>query len=1009
MDLVENVDLKALNYIRANKSTTPIVPFVQNAVEGHFDGAGLARLLADGRARAELVQKLVAFTSRNNFQGVTIDFENVPPSAHRNLERFLKDLSANFTPHGWVVTLAAPFDDPNWLPEYATYAKIVDYMLLMAYDEHWEGGKPGSIAGQAWFERSLDRTMKDLNPSRTIIAIGNYGYDWSNREQRAQDVTFQQVVFDARDSKADIDFDPATNNPHFGYDADDGSSHNVWFLDAVTAFNEIHAADVYKPAGYALWRLGAEDPSIWSVMGRSYGAPAPSGLRNIAVTDTDIDFEGSGEILRVAAAPAAGTRTFETDPTYGDISDENFTKLPVPYVVERLDRKPGEVALTFDDGPDPVWTPQILDILKAKGVHATFFIIGQHAEYYPGLVERTLDEGHDIGNHTFTHPNLVDTPLGVMTLELNATQRVFQSITGRSLRLFRAPYQGDAGPTTTHELLPVQKAQEMGYIDVGLQVDPNDWKRPPANQIISTTLAQIADPDPDRRGQVVLLHDSGGDRSETVKALPGLIDRLRATGYQLVTVSQLAGLTRDQAMPPVKPGELASLSDRPIFITLGWSAHFFYALFLTAVALGAARLVVLCIPAFVNARMTSRRIRPVSTANPPLISILVPAYNEAPVISDSISRLLASDYPKIEIIVIDDGSTDGTATVVSRDFAHDDRVTLLSIPNGGKANAINTGLRQASGPIVVALDADTQLEHDTVSKLVCWFVDPKIGAVSGNAKVGNRINLLTRWQALEYITSQNLERRALAALGCITVVPGAVGAWRRDALTELGGFPLDTLAEDQDLTVAIQRAGYQVIFDPEAIGWTEAPDTLKALVNQRFRWAFGTLQCLWKHSDAVFNSRHGTLGCIALPQVWVFQIIFSLISPLVDLLLVCQIVGTYLSYLQHGSQFTPDSLEKTGLYYLAFLLLDLTAASFAFTLERGNDWRLLAWLPLQRFGYRQLTYFVVVKSVIAAFTGLVVGWGKHQRKATVITGEQRIPAAVRAMMPTIIPETVPPE
>jgi cellulose synthase/poly-beta-1,6-N-acetylglucosamine synthase-like glycosyltransferase len=167
-------------------------------------------------------------------------------------------------------------------------------------------------------------------------------------------------------------------------------------------------------------------------------------------------------------------------------------------------------------------------------------------------------------------------------------------------------------------------------------------------------------------------------------------------------------------MPPVKPGELASLSDRPIFITLGWSAHFFYALFLTAVALGAARLVVLCIPAFVNARMTSRRIRPIITADPPLISILVPAFNEAPVIVDSISRLLASDYPKIEIIVIDDGSTDGTSTIVSRDFAHDDRVTLLSIPNGGKANAINTGVRQASGPIVVALDADSQLEHDTV-------------------------------------------------------------------------------------------------------------------------------------------------------------------------------------------------------------------------------------------------------------------------------------------------------
>jgi cellulose synthase/poly-beta-1,6-N-acetylglucosamine synthase-like glycosyltransferase len=273
-----------------------------------------------------------------------------------------------------------------------------------------------------------------------------------------------------------------------------------------------------------------------------------------------------------------------------------------------------------------------------------------------------------------------------------------------------------------------------------------------------------------------------------------------------------------------------------------------------------------------------------------------------------------------------------------------------------------------------------------VSKLVRWFVDPRIGAVAGNAKVGNRINILTRWQALEYITAQNLERRALAALGCITVVPGAVGAWRGTALEELGGFPTDTLAEDQDLTIAIQKAGHKVVFDSDAIAWTEAPDTLRSLIKQRFRWSFGTLQCLWKHADAMANPRYGTLGIVAMPQVWVFQILFAVISPMVDLMLVWQGIATYLDYLHHRAQFNPENLEQTGLYYLAFVMIDLIAGIVAFSFERSENWRLLPWLPFQRFGYRQIMYWVVLKSVAAAIGGLIVGWGKQDRKATVTTG-----------------------
>jgi len=325
-------------------------------------------------------------------------------------------------------------------------------------------------------------------------------------------------------------------------------------------------------------------------------------------------------------------------------------------------------------------------------------------------------------------------------------------------------------------------------------------------------------------------------------------------------------------------------------------------------------------------------------------------------------------------------------------FGAEPRVTLLSLPNGGKAVAVNAGLARAQGDIVVALDADTQFEPSTIARLTRWFADPQIGAVAGNAKVGNRINTLTRWQALEYITAQNLERRALAALGCITVVPGAVGAWRRDALMRLGGFPSDTLAEDQDLTIAAQKAGYKVLFDADAIAWTEAPDTFAGLAKQRFRWAFGTLQCLWKHSDAFLAPRYGALGIVAIPQIWLFQILLSLVSPFVDLMLITQLIGAGIDYLQHGEQYDPSNLQLACFYYALFIAADLAAGAIAFLFEAKENGRLLWWLALQRFGYRQLMYYVVAKSVMSAAKGHFVGWGKLERKATVNAMGQGAPA-----------------
>ncbi len=978
MTLAVDVDRKALDLVHRLKPEMPILPLIQNSQNDVWDGKGLAKLLADKDARAKRIQELAEFVDQYKLQGITIDFEEVPPAAQENLQTFIAELHSAFAPRRWVVALAVPFEDDNW--NYEAYAEHADYLVLMAYDQHWASGKAGSIAAQNWFEEKLAKRMEKLDPDHTIVALGNYAYDWV-KGQEASDLTFQEAILAARDSEAEIDFDDTSLNPHFSFVEDDGKTHDVWMLDGVTTFNEIHAADPYKPAGYALWRLGSEDPSVWNVLGRPYDATAPSELQTLAMGQ-DIDFEGTGEILHIVAEPAPGARTFELDAQSGDIVEEAYEKLPTSFVIQRLGAVPGKVALTFDDGPDPVWTPQILDILKAKRVSASFFVIGENAQANPDLVQREIDDGHEVGNHTFTHPNLGESPSGLVQLEINATQRLFEALTGRSMRMFRPPYFGDAEPTTQDEVVPVEIAQGMGYVTVGLRVDPDDWQQPAASDIISRTLAQISNPNIEERGQIILLHDAGGDRSQTVAALPDLIDALRAMGLTIVPVSELAGLTRDQAMPPLPPDALAVVADRPIFLLLGLTGHALHWLLLATIALGFARLLFLCGLAVKNAYDESRR-HVLSFEIPPLVSVLIPAFNEATVIGMAVDRILASSYPNLEVIVIDDGSSDATSDVVRQRCGHNSRVTLITIANSGKATAVNTGLARARGEIIVALDADTQFEPETISRLTRWFAEPKVGAVAGNAKVGNRINTITRWQALEYITAQNLERRALAAIDCITVVPGAVGAWRRRVLDERGGFPADTLAEDQDLTIAVQRSGWRVMFDAEAVAWTEAPDTIGGLARQRFRWAYGTLQCLWKHSGAFFNARYGTLGFVGLPQVWLFQILFAVVSPLVDLMLAWQIVGTYIDYLQHRDQFSPDNLIETGFYYGIFMLVDIGAALIAFAMERGEDRKLLWWLTLQRFGYRQIMYYVVLKSLMTALSGPVVGWGKLARKATV--------------------------
>lgn len=984
--LVTDVHIPAVNWIRLNRPQTRILPMVQNVTgDGKWDGALLARAIADEPHRQLLINSLMSFVTDNNFAGICVDFEEPMTESQSNLLTFMQELHAAFSSKGLLVTQAVPFDDGDW--NYKAYEAATDYLIVMAYDQHWTGSDAGPVAAQDWFEQHLIARMRELDASKTIIALGNYGYDWNDANNSVSEVTFQEALISARDSNATPSFDSTNRNPYFEYDEDDNSHHEVWFLDAVTAYNQIRAASGYKPAGFAVWRLGSEDPSVWSILGTGENS-SPDVLRTINY-GYQVDFEGNGELLKVVSRPEKGARDLELDQSSGYIKSEQFTALPTSYVIQRTGDRPGLLALTFDDGPDPRWTPAILDILKREQVPATFFIIGKNGQAYPDLVRRIVSDGHELGNHTFTHPNLGEMPLSVTDLELNATQRLIESETGRSTVLFRPPYFGDAEADKPQEVEPAIVAQNLGYVMVGVRIDPNDWQLPVTpDQIILRTVDRAIDKNPDTRGEVILLHDSGGDRSATVAALPGLIHELKARGFRFVPVSELAGLSKDQVMPPIPPNQrMFTRADAVTFFFLstgGWTLQW---VFLIGIVLGLGRLLFVGSLALAQWIRSRRRERMHAGAEfIPFVSIIVPAYNEELVIGNTIESLLASDYSRYEIIVVDDGSQDNTSKVIADRFGADERVRLLTVTNAGKAAALNTGLRHARGEIVVALDADTLFAPQTVGALAHRFYDKQIGAVAGNAKVGNRVNLITRWQALEYITSQNLDRRAFASLNCITVVPGAVGAWRKDLLLEAGGFPSDTLAEDQDLTLRIRRLGYKIGYEETAIAWTEAPHDLRSLAKQRFRWSYGTLQCMWKHRDALFRPRYGALGFIAMPNVWIFQILFPLISPVMDLMLVYTLSAIALDRWQQPAGYSSTDLQQVLFYYALFLAIDWTAAGFAFLLERRERWSLLWWLFLQRFCYRQVMYYVMIKSVAVALRGPIVGWGKLERKATAEAG-----------------------
>jgi cellulose synthase/poly-beta-1,6-N-acetylglucosamine synthase-like glycosyltransferase/peptidoglycan/xylan/chitin deacetylase (PgdA/CDA1 family)/spore germination protein YaaH len=946
--------------LAANKGIV-LMPLLTNLVGDTWQPEAVENLAHGPPQRQDrFIQSVLSVLRSAKAAGVVVDWEQIDPAYKKNLTAFIdKFADALHDDNKELWLCVQPGQELDYI-DFDALADNVDRFVAMLFDETSDTDPPGPLASRSWFEGWLHVLLEDSDSRQWIIAIGNYGYDWTIGGKKAEPISFSEAMSRANDAEIDsVEVNGPSYSPYF-YFQDEDKEHGVWFLDAVTFLNQLRAVRDEKAGGFALYRLGSEDPAVWDALSVprdfKFDDQTRQALELIKSTDTITDV-GDGEIVTVDEDRTDGTRKLAVDGDgYLTAKYVKFAQFPTLY--HQGAGGEHQVAITFDDGPDPRWTPKVLDILKAANVKATFFVVGVNAERYPSLVRRIVDEGHEIGNHTYYHPNLALCWPEHIRLELNATQLLLETITGRATTLFRPPYGADTGPTGLSELTPLKVAEDLNYLVVLEDIDPQDWAKPGADIILRRIKQQRHD------GSVILLHDAGGDRSQTVEALPRILDWLHARGDTIVPLSTLLGTTRDALMPPV-PGNGRSLTR--FVSSTGFRVYHSIEEFLWAFMIVATALVVIRTLIVIWLAFRFRRGPRSDFAEP--VSVVIAAYNEEKVIAETLRTLLATDHKgEMEVVVVDDGSHDQTAGEVERVARGEPRVRLLQQQNHGKARALQRGLAAAHYGIIVFIDADTQCQRDTLPRLLEPFVEADVGAVSGHAKVGNLRTFIARCQALEYTCGFNLDRRAYNRWNCITVVPGAVSAVRKDAIDEAGGLSLETLAEDTDLTLSLHRRRERIVYVPEAVAWTEAPETVRALTRQRSRWAYGTLQCLWKHRDMVFNWNYRALGWFSLPSVWFFQIILVAVTPMVDLLLLASLpFGVWSAVLP---------------FIIIFLAMDVLLATLACLLEREPIIRAWRILPM-RLIYRPMLSYCIWKAILRAIKGAWVSWGKLERTASV--------------------------
>jgi peptidoglycan-N-acetylglucosamine deacetylase len=817
----------------------------------------------------------------------------------------------------------------------------------------------------------------------TIFVINSKFEDVSVASLDSTPRTFQETINILQNYKPKIILDNKGINTEYLYKTDDGS-RKLSLFDAVNMYNlvSLSRAQGVNLSEFAIGNVGREDPASWY------------SIREQSIVDvTRLISEKSPLSYRLEQL---GNSVFLNDIqfNYGkrkvvvnnnEISAE-WLLFPKQATISTGFENSNKIALTFDDGPDPVYTPKILDILKEKNVKATFFLIGSNVREYPELVNRIIAEGHDIGNHTFTHNHFDESVSELNVAQIDATDVSIRQATGYRSLTFRTPYNARVDLSTIAEGENYKDVINNGYTIVGQDIDPQDWNNKTEDQLIKRVNDLTNYKDNIINSHVVLLHDSGGDRESTIKALPNIIDSLKNKGRDIVSVS---------AMMPGGKNAIFRIDESDIFHTAFFTSTINMISNLGnkfARNVADASTILLLVKFFFMLTLLStrnilmRRMK-FDPSFKPRVTAIVSGYNEESVLERTINSLLEQDYPNLDIIFVDDGSKDNTLEVANHLYSGNSRVTILTKTNGGKASGLNFGLAYTTSEYYVSLDADTILLTDAVSKMIRHFEDPRVGAVAGKVDIGNEINIVTRLQSVEYITGQNIDKSVYEMLGTVLVVPGAIGAWRTQLVRDIGGYSPQTLAEDLDLTVTLLQTKSRVVYEPRAIAITEAPEDYKTLSKQRFRWTYGTYQVMLKHRSLFFSVRNNFLGLFAFPMLFL-QFAFIILSPFVAIVNLPLLIDYIYGIIFPGQRLFGFELSQNLFLtsFVIFLIIEYFNSILAIFIEKKwSRLALLPFVPIQKIVFNYFMYYIAMKSLLQAIKGNKVGWNKFKRSGAILS------------------------
>ncbi len=579
LELETSIQPDVDKFIRANNMVE--IPSISNYVNDKWDPEIVHNLVTTEKRKA-VINTIIESLKTNSYAGLNLDIENIDEADKTAYTSFVQDLYVELHKNNLKLIINLPAEDGTL--DYKTISQSCDYVVLMAYDENYAGGTPGPVASLNWSKSVLNSA--DIPADKLLGGIGTYGYDWSiGSKDIAVDLGFEEVMQYASAEGVEVNWDDDSQNPYLTYKKDN-IDHEVWFLDGTTFYNQVKATYDIGAAGIAIWRLGYEDRTIWKLLKDSKNADETlTALKNIAPL-TEIQFSGSGEIYYVDSESKSGQRDVEID-SDGYISYAEYTSIPKGPVIKLFGKQQGKVvSITFDDGPDPSYTPKILDILKKYNIKATFFVVGQNAQANPDIIQRMYNEGHEIGNHSYTHPNIGIISEVMTTFELNSTQRVVEAITGHSTVLFRPTYDAAVEMSAITDYTPTIRAQKLGYVTVGETIDPLDWQAPTSEELYRRVMSDLD------KGNIILLHDAGGNRDSTVDALPIIIESLIKQGYTFNTTSQMMGKSRDEVMPAIVTADNNyALFNKVTIVTYNNLRGIITVLFYLALAFGTVRLI----------------------------------------------------------------------------------------------------------------------------------------------------------------------------------------------------------------------------------------------------------------------------------------------------------------------------------------------------------------------------------------------------------------------------------